>query len=145
MRERSAYPAPRGDRLRTSRDRGLAERTLNARPQLNPWYVGRTEVNDAMDGMLKVVGSFELKARSLFVVFGSLTEGELRPGMKIALALGDISITGSIATGEVVDFVAHGESFPAITLHCDDPDDLEIWRSAIAEGVVIEASSDDAA
>jgi hypothetical protein len=99
-----------------------------------------------MRGVLKVVGTFEIKSRNLFVVFGTLTEGELRPGMTVAAPLGgNLSVTGTIESVEFVDFVAYRESYPAITLHYDDPAEFEVWRSVIEEGVVLEASSEDAA
>lgn len=99
-----------------------------------------------MRGVLKVVGTLEIKTRNLFVVFGSITEGELRPGMTISAPLGgNLSVTGTIRSVEFVDFVSSGEGFPAITLEYDDPDELEVWRSVIQEGVAIEALSQGAA
>jgi hypothetical protein len=77
---------------------------------LCPIRVRRTE--EARRGVLKVVGTFEIKSRNLFVVFGTLTEGELRPGMTVAAPLGgNLSVTGTIESVEFVDFVAYREIF----------------------------------
>jgi hypothetical protein len=94
-----------------------------------------------MKATFKVAGTFELKSRSLFVVFGEIVDGELSAGMQISLPLqGELSATGTIASVEFVDFAAYGKSYPALTLHVEEPGELEIWRSIIEEGVVLKAS-----
>lgn len=105
----------------------------------------RKGMKEDMRGAFKLVGAFEMKSRNLFVIFGSIIDGALRRGMTIAIPLGDgRSATRVIESIEFLDGVA-GESYPAITLRYDGPDELEALRSAIAGGLVLEASSQDAA
>ena len=92
--------------------------------------------------MFRVAGTFDLRSRGLFVVFGEILEGELRPGMQVSVPLqGELSVSGTIASVEFVDFIAYGKGYPALTLHFADADELEIWRSIIEEGTVIKASN----
>ena len=94
-----------------------------------------------MEATFKVAGSFELKSRGLFVVFGEIVGGVLRAGMQVSAPLqGELSVTGTIASVEFVDDRARGKGYPALTFHVDEPAELEIWRSLIEEGTLLRVS-----
>jgi hypothetical protein len=99
-----------------------------------------------MTAIFKVAGSFEMPTRELFVVFGDVLEGTITPGMLVRMPLqGDFSVTSTIASVEFIDFVAHEQSFVAITFQLDDPQETAILRSVIEEGLLLTALPQSAA
>ena len=97
-----------------------------------------------MKPKFRVVGSFELASRGLFVVFGDIVHGELLAGMSIGVEVGpNLSVVGRIASVEFVDFRSAGAGYVALTLEHDDPSELDVWRSLIEEGTELLVVDED--
>ncbi|HEY3497839.1 MAG TPA: hypothetical protein VGK73_24240 [Polyangiaceae bacterium] len=75
----------------------------------------------------KAHGTFFVPSRGEFVVWGTALSGDLRPGMLLALQLGNLSVTSTIEAVDVVEI--DGEPFTAVRIDTQDPDVLEFWRA----------------
>ena len=83
-----------------------------------------------MDARFKAVGTFHLQSRRLFVIYGDVTEGEVRPGMRVELPLNSgLVVTGRIDAVEFVDMVPQQRAYVGLVLGYDDPDELKFWEA----------------
>lgn len=89
-----------------------------------------------MPAKFKVVGTLALRSRKQLIVFGDVIEGEIARGMEFS-AVSAPNATGRVDSIEFIDFRSIHESHPAIVLHCDEPEQLDLWRERLPEGLVL--------
>jgi hypothetical protein len=82
--------------------------------------------DDQVRARFRASGTFFVPARKEFVVWGSITHGDLTAGMLLGLPLGNLVAYSPIGAVEAVEI--DGEPYTAITIAPDDPEDLELWR-----------------
>ncbi len=91
-----------------------------------------------MRTLFKVVGTSELKSRNLFVVYGEIVEGMLHAGMRVALANADeAKPVAGIASIDFMDFRMSKQAYVAIFFEPGDSAALELWRTSMQEGTVL--------
>jgi len=90
-----------------------------------------------MRTLFKVVGTSELKSRNLFVVYGEIVEGMLHAGMRVALANEATKPVAGIASIDFIDFRMSKQAYVAIFFEPGDSAALELWRTSMQEGTVL--------
>jgi hypothetical protein len=79
-------------------------------------------------GRFRAHGTFCVPARGEFTVWGTVLEGEIRPGMRLALDLGNILCTLTVYAIDPVEI--DGEAFVAVrTVEGSDALDREVIHS----------------
>ena len=87
------------------------------------------------------VGSFLLRSRKMFVAFGDVTEGQVQPGMTLAVSLGSVSVTTKVKAVEFVDI--RDQAYTGLVFDLEDTADLEFWQSLKIGGETLELSMGD--
>jgi len=76
----------------------------------------------------RVKDTFTIEGRPLFVLIGSVVEGEIRAGMSVSLPLNSgLTLTGRIDSIEFAR-TSDGRDNTCLCIHFTDPAELEIWR-----------------
>jgi hypothetical protein len=83
--------------------------------------------DDQVRARFRASGTFFVPARKEFVVWGSITYGELSAGMLLGVPMGNLVAYSPIGAVEAVEI--DGEPFTAVTIAPEDPEDLEFWRA----------------
>ena len=91
----------------------------------------------------RVTDTFSLESRRLFVLVGSIVEGEIQAGMIVRVPLNSsLSLSGSIHS---IEFArrAGGWEDVCLCIAYDDPSELATWRAMNIGGETIEILSGD--
>ena len=80
-----------------------------------------------MPAKFHAIGTFTINARNLFVIYGDIVDGVVKPRMFLGVPLNSaVTITAPIHSVEFVDG-ANG-SHAALTFNFEDPDDASVWK-----------------
>lgn len=91
-----------------------------------------------MPGKFLVIGSFHVRSRSLFVLVGDFVEGSAEPGTEVRVGLGDLRITTTVNTLEVIEITKDTRRYHGLALAYESPDELETWSELSLANIEIE-------
>lgn len=75
-----------------------------------------------------VTNTFTIEGRRLFILAGSIVDGEIRPGMFVRVPFNSaLEMTAQIHSIEFAHRLDGGESL-CLCIPCSDEKELEIWR-----------------
>ena len=99
-----------------------------------------------MPATFKAVETFHLKSRHLFVIYGDIVKGTVRPGMRVSLPLnGTVTIHGPIEAVEYVDVTPGERSHVALCVGFEESaEELTFWEAMnIADETLQVLDADD--
>lgn len=95
-----------------------------------------------MKAGFRVHGTFTLSSRSMFVVHGEITSGQVRSGMRVQHPAGlDVPVEG---IDSVLLSASEGQEESALTFRYGDEAQLERWRGLRLEGQELQLVGPDA-
>ena len=91
----------------------------------------------------RVVETFTLESRRLFVLAGSIIEGEIGSGMSLSVPSG--SGPAKTACIHSIEFARRpdGHEYLCLCIQYAEPDELEIWRGLDIDGETLEVKTID--
>jgi hypothetical protein len=94
-----------------------------------------------MPAQFHAIGTFHLRSRKIFVIYGDVLSGVVRSGMTLALPFnGSLSLSGRVAAVEFVDLVPQRRAYVGLVMAYDDPEELDIWEAVSIADEVLEIS-----
>jgi hypothetical protein len=97
-----------------------------------------------MTSQFKAAGTFHLRSRRMFVIYGDILSGDVRSGMYLALPMNPgFAVTGRIASVEFVDVVPQQRAYVGLVMDYDDPQELGFWEAMNISDEVLEISDSE--